>query len=1229
MGKAGMTLIATCLFFSYGLFGLGAQILLFQECLSAFGRGDTCVGLYLTASFLWAVVGIAIAGRVARLVRAEWMLMGCIPVVGLQYALTALAGGAFAASATVVPPFHQVLGWSLLVTLPFGLQMGLLLPMVNRHARKLTGAPIRHLPAAVAAGGFAGGLGTAILLDRGAAGASIFLILASVLCGSAVWSALGGPRPHRSRAVQAVTVTCLLLVLGALISRTDRVLATIVQEEKWSRARTGGFWAGSFATQQGEYLYGSSDGQWLIVRDGRVFETVGDRKQAGRVAAMALAQNYRAQHVLVFGDGLSVCEALLKSPHVKAVDWLTLEPQYMQAMPGHLPQELRIRDERLQVQAGDMRSILSDRPEAYDIVIVNLPSNINGALNRYASVEFFEQVKKALTPTGFLVFGMPGEDDAKELEAGYLNAWIKATLDAVFSQTILVPQERMFFLSAGSSVLLISPTSLATRFSLLENARQILPPEELESVYQPDRAMAVLDACGWVSLPSDALLNSDRMPSPALSHLLLALERSGLSLLKPVRSFLQAGLMLTLIAVALLGLVRLAYSVRTAPRPCSSFDLRRGVNLRRDTQWVLAASAAIGTGWLIVILNACQTGDGPLQSCFGWIVSIFTGGLAIGVLTASKIALASDKNSLRYVRPILWALLGCIVLQTVALLGSGLWINRVSTAVLPVMSIASGILCGVVLALGMEMLQACSGDIDVPVEGAGAAGLLGAAIGALVVSVLLIPLLGLQATLYVEAAAGALAAALVIVTNIQAARPGRRCMPHALLSPLAYGVLGLALCLIVGVHVVRFIERSHVSVADAIFMEQWIKDRRVTTKTAPLAGTANKITYQEVREASRLKGYIFRSEDLTGTVYGYGGPMCAIMFTEPNGTLIDFRLTRSNETPRYMTRIRDWMGRLKGKALFDATPLAGVNAVSGATYSSRAILTLLRNSGRQFAASVLAQEQAAPAAAVAWTKRIDWPLVSWCAAIPLAFGAIYHGKRWSRLLVLAYTAGVSGFWLNRQFSTDHVSRLLGGENILSGPAAALLLLVGIPVLIALIGNIYCGYLCPFGALQELISLVVPVKFKLRLSRPVMGVGRFVKYAVLFALIVTLFAADSKVLLEFDPLTVSFDRALWSEGLGASPGLVVALAVLGVGLFVTRVWCRYLCPTGAFLSLFNMGAWLQRFLPAKKFGRCEFGLTGRDRLDCIHCDRCRHPDAPSTGDSGPCSRIDEGGAVAPD
>jgi len=77
-----------------------------------------------------------------------------------------------------------------------------------------------------------------------------------------------------------------------------------------------------------------------------------------------------------------------------------------------------------------------------------------------------------------------------------------------------------------------------------------------------------------------------------------------------------------------------------------------------------------------------------------------------------------------------------------------------------------------------------------------------------------------------------------------------------------------------------------------------------------------------------------------------------------------------------------------------------------------------------------------------------------------------------------------------------------------------------------------------------------------------------------------------------------------EGVAAwSDWMLVVLAIALVGF--TRFWCRYLCPVGAFLSLLNHVCLLRRWMPRQRFGKCEFGLTAGDRLDCIYCDRCRH------------------------
>ena len=55
-------------------------------------------------------------------------------------------------------------------------------------------------------------------------------------------------------------------------------------------------------------------------------------------------------------------------------------------------------------------------------------------------------------------------------------------------------------------------------------------------------------------------------------------------------------------------------------------------------------------------------------------------------------------------------------------------------------------------------------------------------------------------------------------------------------------------------------------------------------------------------------------------------------------------------------------------------------------------------------------------------------------------------------------------------------------------------MIGIPLLVVLVGNIYCGYLCPFGALQELIGDLLPARVRLDPDLPVWRAARLLKYA---------------------------------------------------------------------------------------------------------------------------------------
>ena len=235
----------------------------------------------------------------------------------------------------------------------------------------------------------------------------------------------------------------------------------------------------------------------------------------------------------------------------------------------------------------------------------------------------------------------------------------------------------------------------------------------------------------------------------------------------------------------------------------------------------------------------------------------------------------------------------------------------------------------------------------------------------------------------------------------------------------------------------------------------------------------------------------------------------------------------------------------------------------------------------------------------------DTPGIYLISAFVLAFIVIYRGGFWSRLAILCFNLVVGGIVLNAQYSSEQIATVLSLHSPAIGLSGAFLLVVGMPLLVIIFGNIYCGYICPFGAVQELLGYVVPRRFKPAaggIPAESMRKARFVKYVVLFVLIMVFFVSRNRTTLAADPLIAVFSGspALYT----VSAGLIVAVALTG-SIFYTRFWCRYLCPVGAFLSLLNNVIVLKRFLPAKRFGKCEFGLTTKDQMDCLYCDRCRY------------------------
>lgn len=127
------------------------------------------------------------------------------------------------------------------------------------------------------------------------------------------------------------------------------------------------------------------------------------------------------------------------------------------------------------------------------------------------------------------------------------------------------------------------------------------------------------------------------------------------------------------------------------------------------------------------------------------------------------------------------------------------------------------------------------------------------------------------------------------------------------------------------------------------------------------------------------------------------------------------------------------------------------------------------------------------------------------------------------------------------------------------------LLVGIPVVTAILfGRVFCGWVCPMGAVQHFVYRKETGKKGKRfdVSPRLHNILCYGKYIILVALVIAVIVTKTKVWEDIDPFKALFNIQL--EWIPTS--ILVVLMV--VSLVMGFPWCKYVCPLGAFLALFS-------------------------------------------------------------
>lgn len=699
-----------------GVSSIITQLTLMREFLAVFSGNEMVFGIILGNWLLLAGLGAWLGRTTSRLRNPLWILqpaqiaIAIMPFVSV-FALRTLKnaifirGAAVGLTGTVVSCF--------VILAPYCLLTGYLLILSCRiFTSDDTGESIGKVYFLDSIGEIAGGVLFSFVLIHLLGHFEILYAPAvlNLLLAACVATML------RPRAVALGLVAAgAIAVAGARFGNLDGI-STQMQ------------YASQRVVYRGDSPYGSlvvteSSGQYNFIQNGLPLLSTHNIMSAEESVHYAMAQRPGARRVLLISGGVAgSAREILKYPNA-TVDYVELDPLILKISRRYLPASLD--DPRIRTFNTDGRMLVRQAVAAYDVIIVNVPDPSTSQMNRFYTAEFFTEAKRAMVPRGVLCISLGQYRNYLSKELARLIGTAHRTLETVFKKSLIIPAGQTFLLASDGELTM----SIAERIETAGVTNQYVSGDYLSGVLTADR---IADVNRAVSPEAD--INRDLHPVLYYYHLQYWLSRF---------RFQTGGLEAVLVVLLVVYVVRL-----------------RAATLAIFTTGFAVASLEI------VLLLGFQILRGSLYHNVGLIVTMFMLGLSLGSLAMNRMLnrwTARGLAKLEFALAIYAGLLP-VMLTVLAGIGDPQLMSICSQIAVPCATLMLGTLAGMEFPLAGKASFAGLAPTAARLY---TADLVGAAIGALLVSTLLIPLIGVVGVCVIAVALKVASGTVILLPRAQ------------------------------------------------------------------------------------------------------------------------------------------------------------------------------------------------------------------------------------------------------------------------------------------------------------------------------------------------------------------------------------------------------------------------------------------------------------------------------
>ena len=433
-------------------------------------------------------------------------------------------------------------------------------------------------------------------------------------------------------------------------------------------------------------------GQYNFFGNGSLLYTTDNIMVNEESTHYALMQHPHPKEVLLVSGGIGgMVTEILKYNTVEDVDYVELNPLLISMASKYKPLPA---DKRVHVQFDDGRHYIQHVGKKYDIVIFAVPDPSSLQINRLYTNEFINLLKQKLNPGAVILYSISSSGNYMSSEKIGIESTVFQTLKNNFKHVEIIPGERDYFI-ASDSILRNDMAKLSTTKSI--------ETKFVNPYYIDDLSVQQREAYIKENLKKEKLLDLDQKPLPVYYHTLQFISEftsnAGLLIYIPV----------IILLIPLFFMRSVSAGMYITGFTASSFE--------------------------ILIIFAFQTFYGYVYSAIGIIIAIFMGGLALGSIYGNRLIVKRKHFVTAQALLALYALLFPLFWNVQRETGG----NFIGLSLFFLITVLLSVITGFQYVVGTKLLP---GNYTQSAPLLYAVDLIGSSLGAIVISVILLPLLG-------------------------------------------------------------------------------------------------------------------------------------------------------------------------------------------------------------------------------------------------------------------------------------------------------------------------------------------------------------------------------------------------------------------------------------------------------------------------------------------------------